>query len=251
MDHVNTVQQVRGLKRLEQVELERNVFLLIIHALQTCGSVWRPCLFVTLTFWFRQSKRSAFTCFPPNVSSDAPGPALSRQFPPGDPVAGVVHHATHHHPPHGNPGGSSMHQPEPGQFHQGLTQPALTHWRLFAGNSHSWRLGLLTWLRLTLLQFLFRTLLQNRNVFVVSVPSAVDNALTTFSLPQRCLTVMNRGFAFGLVNHYMCHFGLRDPKVHAQCTCTSGHAARTGACLPISNLHLGDVLRWFIWGFRR
>uniref|UniRef100_A0A8C2ZDH2 Dedicator of cytokinesis 11 n=1 Tax=Cyclopterus lumpus TaxID=8103 RepID=A0A8C2ZDH2_CYCLU len=29
----------------------------------------------------------------------------------------------------------------------------------------------------------------------------------------RCLIVMNRGFAFGLVNHYMCHFGLRDPKV--------------------------------------
>lgn len=31
--------------------------------------------------------------------------------------------------------------------------------------------------------------------------------------PQRCLTLMNRGFAFGLVNHYMCHFGLKDPKV--------------------------------------
>ncbi|XP_075890081.1 dedicator of cytokinesis protein 11 isoform X3 [Nelusetta ayraudi] len=30
---------------------------------------------------------------------------------------------------------------------------------------------------------------------------------------KRCLTVMNRGFAFGLVNHYMCHFGLKDPKV--------------------------------------
>uniref|UniRef100_H3CHR0 Dedicator of cytokinesis 11 n=1 Tax=Tetraodon nigroviridis TaxID=99883 RepID=H3CHR0_TETNG len=30
---------------------------------------------------------------------------------------------------------------------------------------------------------------------------------------QRCLTLMNRGFAFGLVNHYMCHFGLKDPKV--------------------------------------
>ncbi|KAM3591225.1 uncharacterized protein V6R79_024850 [Siganus canaliculatus] len=30
---------------------------------------------------------------------------------------------------------------------------------------------------------------------------------------KRCLTVMNRGFAFGLVNHYMCHFSLKDPKV--------------------------------------
>ncbi|XP_028984010.2 dedicator of cytokinesis protein 11 isoform X2 [Betta splendens] len=30
---------------------------------------------------------------------------------------------------------------------------------------------------------------------------------------KRCLTFMNRGFAFGLVNHYMCHFTLKDPKV--------------------------------------
>lgn len=34
-----------------------------------------------------------------------------------------------------------------------------------------------------------------------------------FPLPQRCLTFMNRGFAFTLVNHYMCHFSLKDPKV--------------------------------------
>ncbi|XP_013878404.1 dedicator of cytokinesis protein 11 [Austrofundulus limnaeus] len=33
------------------------------------------------------------------------------------------------------------------------------------------------------------------------------------SLIKRCLTFMNRGFAFGLINHYMCHFGLKDPKV--------------------------------------
>lgn len=39
------------------------------------------------------------------------------------------------------------------------------------------------------------------------------------SSPQRCLTVMNRGFAFGLVNHYMCHFGLKDPKVLPQLAC--------------------------------
>uniref|UniRef100_A0A673C660 Dedicator of cytokinesis 11 n=1 Tax=Sphaeramia orbicularis TaxID=375764 RepID=A0A673C660_9TELE len=30
---------------------------------------------------------------------------------------------------------------------------------------------------------------------------------------KRCLTFMNRGFGFGLVNHYMCHFSLKDPKV--------------------------------------
>ncbi|XP_029941192.1 dedicator of cytokinesis protein 11 isoform X2 [Salarias fasciatus] len=30
---------------------------------------------------------------------------------------------------------------------------------------------------------------------------------------KRCLTFMNRGFGFGLVKDYMCHFGLKDPKV--------------------------------------
>ncbi|XP_037537707.1 dedicator of cytokinesis protein 11 [Nematolebias whitei] len=37
--------------------------------------------------------------------------------------------------------------------------------------------------------------------------------LSLASLIKRCLTFMNRGFAFGLINHYMCHFGLKDPKV--------------------------------------
>uniref|UniRef100_M4AB29 Dedicator of cytokinesis 11 n=1 Tax=Xiphophorus maculatus TaxID=8083 RepID=M4AB29_XIPMA len=37
--------------------------------------------------------------------------------------------------------------------------------------------------------------------------------LSLASLIKRCMTFMNRGFAFGLVNHYMCHFGLKDPKV--------------------------------------
>uniref|UniRef100_A0A4W6D2V0 Dedicator of cytokinesis 11 n=1 Tax=Lates calcarifer TaxID=8187 RepID=A0A4W6D2V0_LATCA len=37
--------------------------------------------------------------------------------------------------------------------------------------------------------------------------------LSLASFIKRCLTFMNRGFAFGLVNHYMCHFGLKDPKV--------------------------------------
>ncbi|XP_062305986.1 dedicator of cytokinesis protein 11-like [Osmerus eperlanus] len=30
---------------------------------------------------------------------------------------------------------------------------------------------------------------------------------------KRCLTFMNRGFAFSLVNDYMCGFSLKDPKV--------------------------------------
>lgn len=30
---------------------------------------------------------------------------------------------------------------------------------------------------------------------------------------QRCLTFMNRGFAFSLINDYMCGFSLKDPKV--------------------------------------
>ncbi|XP_061665045.1 dedicator of cytokinesis protein 11 [Syngnathoides biaculeatus] len=29
---------------------------------------------------------------------------------------------------------------------------------------------------------------------------------------KRCLTFMNRGFVFALVNHYMCHFTFKDPK---------------------------------------
>ncbi|CAG5929495.1 unnamed protein product [Menidia menidia] len=37
--------------------------------------------------------------------------------------------------------------------------------------------------------------------------------LSLANFMKRCLTFMNRGFAFGLVNHYMCHFSLKDPKV--------------------------------------
>ncbi|XP_057710343.1 dedicator of cytokinesis protein 11 isoform X1 [Corythoichthys intestinalis] len=37
--------------------------------------------------------------------------------------------------------------------------------------------------------------------------------LSLAHLIKRCLTFMNRGFAFGLVNHYMCHFSFKDPKV--------------------------------------
>ncbi|XP_077444428.1 dedicator of cytokinesis protein 11 isoform X2 [Stigmatopora argus] len=37
--------------------------------------------------------------------------------------------------------------------------------------------------------------------------------LSLANLIKRCLTFMNRGFAFGLINHYMCHFSFKDPKV--------------------------------------
>ncbi|XP_054592286.1 dedicator of cytokinesis protein 11 isoform X2 [Nothobranchius furzeri] len=40
---------------------------------------------------------------------------------------------------------------------------------------------------------------------------SVNLALAGFI--KRCLTFMNRGFAFGLINHYMSHFSLKDPKV--------------------------------------
>uniref|UniRef100_A0AAV2KQV2 Dedicator of cytokinesis protein 11 n=1 Tax=Knipowitschia caucasica TaxID=637954 RepID=A0AAV2KQV2_KNICA len=40
---------------------------------------------------------------------------------------------------------------------------------------------------------------------------AVNLSLAHFI--KRCLTLMNRGFGFALVNHYMCHFTLKDPKV--------------------------------------
>ncbi|XP_061619113.1 dedicator of cytokinesis protein 11 isoform X4 [Phyllopteryx taeniolatus] len=36
--------------------------------------------------------------------------------------------------------------------------------------------------------------------------------LSLAHLIKRCLTFMNRGFAFALVNHYMCHFRFNDPK---------------------------------------
>lgn len=53
----------------------------------------------------------------------------------------------------------------------------------------------------------------------------------SFSLPpQRCLTLMNRGFAFGLVNHYMCHFGLKDPKVLQRKICTGCFEAYKQMC---------------------
>lgn len=55
-----------------------------------------------------------------DVAADAPRPALPRQFPPDAAVAGVVHHASHYHPPHGDPRGGAQHQSEPGQLHQGI-----------------------------------------------------------------------------------------------------------------------------------
>ena len=58
--------------------------------------------------------------------------------------------------------------------------------------------------------------------------------------PQRCLTFMNRGFAFSLVNDYMCGFSLKDPKVaystevrkEADAELTS-HVRRVGSLGPL------------------
>uniref|UniRef100_A0A8C9ZTI8 Dedicator of cytokinesis 11 n=1 Tax=Sander lucioperca TaxID=283035 RepID=A0A8C9ZTI8_SANLU len=50
-----------------------------------------------------------------------------------------------------------------------------------------------------------------RHMEILEEARCVNLSLANFI--KRCLTVMNRGFAFGLVNHYMCHFGLKDPKV--------------------------------------
>lgn len=58
-------------------------------------------------------------CWLAFVCADAAGPALSRQLPPGAPVLDAVHHASHHHPPHGDPRGGAQHQPEPGSVYQG------------------------------------------------------------------------------------------------------------------------------------
>uniref|UniRef100_A0A8C2ZAR9 Dedicator of cytokinesis 11 n=1 Tax=Cyclopterus lumpus TaxID=8103 RepID=A0A8C2ZAR9_CYCLU len=50
-----------------------------------------------------------------------------------------------------------------------------------------------------------------RHMEILEEARCINLSLANFI--KRCLIVMNRGFAFGLVNHYMCHFGLRDPKV--------------------------------------
>ncbi|KAA8582816.1 hypothetical protein FQN60_006487 [Etheostoma spectabile] len=50
-----------------------------------------------------------------------------------------------------------------------------------------------------------------RHMEILEEARCINLSLANFI--KRCLTVMNRGFAFGLVNHYMCHFGLKDPKV--------------------------------------
>ncbi|XP_047440248.1 dedicator of cytokinesis protein 11 isoform X2 [Mugil cephalus] len=50
-----------------------------------------------------------------------------------------------------------------------------------------------------------------RHVEIPEEARCINLSLANFI--KRCLTFMNRGFAFGLVNHYMCHFSLKDPKV--------------------------------------
>ncbi|XP_034066449.1 dedicator of cytokinesis protein 11 isoform X1 [Gymnodraco acuticeps] len=50
-----------------------------------------------------------------------------------------------------------------------------------------------------------------RHMEILEEARCINLSLANFI--KRCLIVMNRGFAFGLINHYMCHFGLKDPKV--------------------------------------
>ncbi|XP_072315013.1 dedicator of cytokinesis protein 11 isoform X2 [Eucyclogobius newberryi] len=64
------------------------------------------------------------------------------------------------------------------------------------------------------LQSLILSIMPHITIRHLEIPEearAVNISLASFI--KRCLTLMNRGFGFSLVNHYMCHFTLRDPKV--------------------------------------
>uniref|UniRef100_A0A8C1WK78 Dedicator of cytokinesis 11 n=1 Tax=Cyprinus carpio TaxID=7962 RepID=A0A8C1WK78_CYPCA len=63
------------------------------------------------------------------------------------------------------------------------------------------------------LQSLLLAIMPHITMRYVDVP--VEARSVNFSLAcfiKRCLTFMNRGFAFSLINEYMCFFGLKDPK---------------------------------------
>ncbi|KAK7910137.1 hypothetical protein WMY93_014821 [Mugilogobius chulae] len=64
------------------------------------------------------------------------------------------------------------------------------------------------------LQSLILSIMPHITIRHLEIPEearAVNISLANFI--KRCLTLMNRGFGFSLVNHYMCHFTLKDPKV--------------------------------------
>uniref|UniRef100_A0A3Q2Q471 Dedicator of cytokinesis 11 n=1 Tax=Fundulus heteroclitus TaxID=8078 RepID=A0A3Q2Q471_FUNHE len=64
------------------------------------------------------------------------------------------------------------------------------------------------------LQSLVLSIMPHITIRHMEIPEEAKSInLSLASLIKRCLTFMNRGFAFGLVNHYMCHFSLKDPKV--------------------------------------
>ncbi|XP_055012660.1 dedicator of cytokinesis protein 11 isoform X2 [Boleophthalmus pectinirostris] len=64
------------------------------------------------------------------------------------------------------------------------------------------------------LQSLILSIMPHITIRHLEIPEearAVNISLANFI--KRCLTLMNRGFGFALVNHYMCHFTLKDPKL--------------------------------------
>uniref|UniRef100_A0A667YGT6 Dedicator of cytokinesis 11 n=1 Tax=Myripristis murdjan TaxID=586833 RepID=A0A667YGT6_9TELE len=64
------------------------------------------------------------------------------------------------------------------------------------------------------LQSLLLSIIPHITIRHVEIPEearCINLSLATFI--KRCLTFMNRGFAFSLVNDYMCGFSLKDPKV--------------------------------------
>uniref|UniRef100_A0A673I0A1 Dedicator of cytokinesis protein 11-like n=1 Tax=Sinocyclocheilus rhinocerous TaxID=307959 RepID=A0A673I0A1_9TELE len=64
------------------------------------------------------------------------------------------------------------------------------------------------------LQSLLLSIMPHITIRYVEIPE--EARCVNFSLAcfiKRCLTFMNRGFAFSLINDYMCGFSLKDPKV--------------------------------------
>ncbi|XP_034021009.1 dedicator of cytokinesis protein 11 isoform X2 [Thalassophryne amazonica] len=64
------------------------------------------------------------------------------------------------------------------------------------------------------LQSLVLSIMPHITIRHMEIPEEARSVnLSLAALIKRCLTFMNRGFAFSLMNHYMCHFSLKDPKV--------------------------------------
>uniref|UniRef100_A0A4W4EVY2 Dedicator of cytokinesis 11 n=1 Tax=Electrophorus electricus TaxID=8005 RepID=A0A4W4EVY2_ELEEL len=64
------------------------------------------------------------------------------------------------------------------------------------------------------LQSLLLSIMPHITIRYVEIPDEARSVnISLASFIKRCLTFMNRGFAFSLVNDYMCGFGQKDPKV--------------------------------------